>query len=304
MAENTDNQNPFEEEFDRDDVVQSLSDEQLKEKEKKPFSEEFDPGDVVRDQDEEESEAAPPESEIEGLDAPLAEEVDAVGDDAVQYEDAIEEMDMTDDERRQKYFEDEYDVLSKKPQDDLKHNKQHFEDFLVIPQIAGSNDRLPKSNLYPKETIKSENMKVEIADDPELDEENKRASVIVNRNPEGEVESIEVVCNCGEKTLIKLDYSDMPGGEESVTRVVDDTGEASVIEASEATYSHEEQPEEQESEVVDIDHDIDEETEAAPESEEKPPEEDPPAGDIDEEREEETAAAETEISDEDKSEED
>ena len=49
---------------------------------------------------------------------------------------------------------------------------------------------------------------VEIADAPIKIRKKHHSSVIVNREPNGEVESIEVLCTCGERTLIKFDFAE------------------------------------------------------------------------------------------------
>lgn len=86
---------------------------------------------------------------------------------------------------------------------------QHFSDFIVLPKISGTNNKIPNSMRLPSDYVKSRGDKVEIADDPSMDESTDNpASVIVNRDQYGEVESIEVLCKCGERTFIKFDFAE------------------------------------------------------------------------------------------------
>lgn len=83
-----------------------------------------------------------------------------------------------------------------------------FQDFLVVPKITGVNSKIPHRNRLPSDFVKDRGDKVEISDDPShIPHTATNATVMVNRDTNGEVESIEVVCSCGEHTLIKFDYS-------------------------------------------------------------------------------------------------
>ncbi|MCX6147571.1 MAG: hypothetical protein NTW25_10040 [Candidatus Kapabacteria bacterium] len=86
---------------------------------------------------------------------------------------------------------------------------KHFSDYLILPKISGLNNKIPSSNRLPSDYVSSRGEKVEIADDPYLDKTKETpASVIVNRDQHGEVESIEVICQCGERTFIKFDFAE------------------------------------------------------------------------------------------------
>ncbi|MFP4529316.1 MAG: hypothetical protein ACLFQX_12270 [Candidatus Kapaibacterium sp.] len=223
MQEDFEFDNPFEKEFDKKDVVRTYSDEDIRKKEEQPFGEKFEKKDVVGRQPDDVEELMPPgsarDTTTRNMDDILADSAEVVAGEETDMEELQDEMDMSDDERLSKHFYDEYNLLDRDTVTDEDRVRQNFKDFFVVPKLSGRNTRMPKSHLYPAELIKAEQMKVEVTDDPVLDEEDKRSSVIVNRNPKGEVESIEVVCSCGERTLIMLDYSET-GDEGPITHVV------------------------------------------------------------------------------------
>jgi hypothetical protein len=88
---------------------------------------------------------------------------------------------------------------------------KEFLDFFVLPKISGTS-KLPHSHRLPSDVIKARGSKVEVADDPFVDEEDVKkkhtATVLVNRDEFGEVESIEVICGCGERTFIKFEFAE------------------------------------------------------------------------------------------------
>ena len=49
-----------------------------------------------------------------------------------------------------------------------------------------------------------------------------KTSILINRDINGEIESIEVMCKCGERTLISFDYSDISDEEEELTEIIDE----------------------------------------------------------------------------------
>jgi hypothetical protein len=86
---------------------------------------------------------------------------------------------------------------------------KNFRDFLVLPKISGAKKSISNKHLIPKEIIEGEDEKVEILNKPPFKEIiDGESSIIVNRNIEGEIESIEIVCKDGERILIKFDFED------------------------------------------------------------------------------------------------
>ncbi len=85
---------------------------------------------------------------------------------------------------------------------------RNFRDFLVLPRISGARPMKGSRNIINKEQIQ-EGAKVEISNKPPFgDVSSGESSVIVNRNLEGEIESLEVYCKDGEKIVIRFDFGD------------------------------------------------------------------------------------------------
>ncbi|MFP4368228.1 MAG: hypothetical protein ACLFR2_01470 [Candidatus Kapaibacterium sp.] len=85
--------------------------------------------------------------------------------------------------------------------------KGSFMDFMQLPKISGGIKRSENKHIIPGDSLKTVNKKIEITDDISEDEHGHRhSSVVINRDETGEVESIEVYCKCGERTLIQFDY--------------------------------------------------------------------------------------------------
>ena len=80
-----------------------------------------------------------------------------------------------------------------------------FKDFLVFKELAGKNKDVPHSNLIPSEKISISGNTIQISDS-QLLKAVSNTSVVVNRNEQQEIISIEVLCSCGEKTVITFDY--------------------------------------------------------------------------------------------------
>ncbi len=85
---------------------------------------------------------------------------------------------------------------------------RNFRDFLVLPRISGARPMKGSRNIINKEQIQ-EGANVEISNKPPFgDVSSGESSVIVNRNLEGEIESLEVYCKDGEKIVIRFDFGD------------------------------------------------------------------------------------------------
>ncbi len=173
--------NLFSEEFDKKDVVNPSIDEN------EPFGEEFEKEDVVNSPEKNSDKKITPED--------------------------IDRLVAYDDERRKEisFIERSYESMGLEERE-LSIDEalqKNFNDFLIAPKISGDNTKPIHANRLPADHIKEGEGVVEILEDKEfLDHENEHSSVILNRSPEGELENIEILCKCGEKTLIKFDYAE------------------------------------------------------------------------------------------------
>mgnify|MGYP000855458820 CR=1 FL=1 len=88
--------------------------------------------------------------------------------------------------------------------------KEGFSDYINVPKVSGNKQRNYSDRYIPSDFIKEDVSKIEFAD-LELNVRNKemkKTSILINRNEKSEIESIEVLCKCGEKTIIKFDVSE------------------------------------------------------------------------------------------------
>lgn len=86
--------------------------------------------------------------------------------------------------------------------------KENFKDFLTVPKISGTNSHQNHNNLIPSNQLNTGDSYTEIAADPTTEDISHPSTVEINRNENGEIESIVVYCKCGERTMIKFDYDD------------------------------------------------------------------------------------------------
>jgi len=113
-------------------------------------------------------------------------------------------------------------VEFKRPEEEIQHYLQeNFKDYIVVPKISGTSKKFSEKNLLHKDEVKPTGKKVEIVDHIQSGINPKqKTSILINRDVNGEIESIEVVCKCGERTLITFDYSDISDDETNLTEII------------------------------------------------------------------------------------
>ncbi|MCL2039535.1 MAG: hypothetical protein FWG85_03795 [Bacteroidetes bacterium] len=88
--------------------------------------------------------------------------------------------------------------------------QENFKDYLLVKKISGKSDTKHSQKILPKEKINENNEKIEVSDFySERSTHQHKTSLIINRNEDSEIESIEVYCKCGEKTIIKFQEKDI-----------------------------------------------------------------------------------------------
>ncbi len=130
-----------------------------------------------------------------------------------QYDEQTAEEFLKEDweEAKKKAFEPAF--IPKEQDTDQPEDRQevlirNFRDFLVLPRISGARPIKGSRNIINKEQVQ-ENARVEISNKPPFEDlSSGESSVIVNRNLDGEIESLEVYCKDGEKIVIRFDFGD------------------------------------------------------------------------------------------------
>lgn len=127
---------------------------------------------------------------------------------------------LEDDDRKKTKFER---IIQSDDQNVEDYLQEKFKDYIVYPKMSGTTESLPEQNLIPGEYIENSDKHVEITDDPNTIENEHRTSIEIDRDENGDIESITVFCKCGERTFIKFDYDDTDENEsvelQSQTRV-------------------------------------------------------------------------------------
>ncbi len=231
-------ENPFPEEFDSKDVVNR--EEEVDEN--NPFAKEFSAKDVIN-KDSLQKKRTPPltPEDIEKLIAydeqkrlqkRFSSTVDLKASGMISPETILERFNLTEselfealslaeDQRLKSIFRESYKLDKEDEIAREMYTRGHFKDFLQIPKITGSKPKEDQSNVIKAESISQKTKKIEISDDPNFqDNRHSTTSVIVNRDEDGELESIEVFCKCGERTMIKFDYFDEDSGIESSSEII------------------------------------------------------------------------------------
>ena len=84
--------------------------------------------------------------------------------------------------------------------------QENFKDYLLAKKITGSSQVRFSDKLIPEELISQSEKSIEIVElDQESRQQPKKTSILINRDVDAEIESIEILCKCGEKTIIKFE---------------------------------------------------------------------------------------------------
>lgn len=114
-------------------------------------------------------------------------------------------------EAKKKAFEPSFipkEQDTNQPDDRQEFLIRNFRDFLVLPRITGARPIKGSRNIINKEQVQ-EDARVEISNKPPFEDlSSGESSIIVNRNLDGEIESLEVYCKDGEKIVIRFDFGD------------------------------------------------------------------------------------------------
>lgn len=215
----TDSQNPFEEEFDKNDVVKSFSSKESDE----PFITQDDLSDLIN-MGGESKKAVDLYNLLDDDESGsnVIKEEDTKNHKIISASDLEAILNRDEEERKKDNYNDEYNLDNTNLKDDhSEYIREHFKDFIIAPKIAGTKRTFKHTNLLPGDYIANRGNKVELIDDPLPDKDHLKTTIEINRSDDGEIESIVVLCKCGEKTFIQFDYID-DDDEVEMTTVIKD----------------------------------------------------------------------------------
>lgn len=96
--------------------------------------------------------------------------------------------------------------INPKEKTDLENQ---FRDFIVYPRISGNSQLRGDSILIPESQLKKSEKIVEIIDAPKTDPKHNPATVVVNRDENGDIDNINIICECGDRILLKFEKADL-----------------------------------------------------------------------------------------------
>lgn len=114
--------------------------------------------------------------------------------------------------------------------------KREFQDYLILKELAGNNRGVPTGARVASSLVNTTSTVVEIAT-PEFHEEHDSGSstVVLHKNEHGEITQIEILCSCGKKNVVHLEYTDNELSEshdEALTHKAEYEPDAELIHAS------------------------------------------------------------------------
>lgn len=109
--------------------------------------------------------------------------------------------------RKQKNFKLDFEKEAKNSNSET-YLEDNFKDFLLVKKITGNQTGIPHGYYIPADFIKNFGS-LEISQDIPFEEfSESKSTVFIHRNNYDEIESIEIICSCGEKTIIDFTDSD------------------------------------------------------------------------------------------------
>ncbi len=145
-----------------------------------------------------------------------------------------------------KFEDSEYPIENKEALADRL--KEEFNDYISAPMVSGNTKRNYSDKYIPSDALEENVEKVEFADleFERINKEEKKTSILINRNINSEIASLEVLCKCGERTLIKFDDSEE--NEDEIETFTDNT--VLIVDAMPDTILQEEKNEEADEDMV------------------------------------------------------
>lgn len=102
--------------------------------------------------------------------------------------------------------EEDFNIKQYSRETEDKRKQKDFADFSIIEEIAGTLKGVPHSSRIPSEIIRDGGGTIELIGSKEHEEDNHEPQIILHRNQEGEISNVEIVCTCGKKILLQLQY--------------------------------------------------------------------------------------------------
>jgi hypothetical protein len=124
----------------------------------------------------------------------------------------------------QEYYDDFEKFTFEFRDEELKYK---FKDYLIHKEISGTKRGYPHGTYIPSDMVEDTGKVVEVSreEQPEKQEDHDKNSILIHRNTDNEIESIEIICSCGKQTIVKLNYDDVVFREEEIRGTMSSTDE-------------------------------------------------------------------------------
>lgn len=85
---------------------------------------------------------------------------------------------------------------------------REFADYLNVGEISGTTRGVPKGSVIEAEFVHHSDTKVEVVRDSILQEQDSHSpiTVLLHKDERADIRSIEVICSCGKRAVINLEY--------------------------------------------------------------------------------------------------
>lgn len=124
-------------------------------------------------------------------------------------QDDIDQLVNYDQERRKRLsFESKLNDEIQFNPNEKKDLVNTFKDYIVYPRISGNSNIKGGETIIRESQLKKTSRTVEIVDAPKV-KEHSPATVVVNRDDRGDLDNIEIVCECGDRILLKFEKADL-----------------------------------------------------------------------------------------------
>lgn len=86
--------------------------------------------------------------------------------------------------------------------------QKNFKDYLVVGEIAGTLKGVPKGRLVQAESVLDAGGFIELQEPNEEGLSEHTTQAIIHKNALGQIESVEILCSCGQKTRVILRFDE------------------------------------------------------------------------------------------------
>ena len=106
----------------------------------------------------------------------------------------------------------DYDIAAFSREAEDKRLVTAFADFMSLKGISGHEHSQVNRSVLPAESVVEKSSTVEVMKDDILHPEDHGTAMtfLVHRDDHNDIRSIEVICSCGKRAVLALDYEESP----------------------------------------------------------------------------------------------